>query len=174
MKEKSLDVRTIAVMSEFKVDGNAFVFVGKEPPSFDRSETIETRYLRVPDCDDDRRGNDGYINPRYEAARARVYRGEAWSPYGRWSPPIEADRSGRELVWASRSSDLDRRRNIAVVHAIFRRYQSGGYRISIIGGDDTSMCRDVSGHDKAMRLWDRVKHGMVTQKTLKRLGFEMG
>lgn len=171
MKETDLRARITRTMSGIKVDGNAFVLVEKNIPSRLGGETIEERYLRVPDCDDDRRDDSGYVNPRHEAERDRVYRGKEWAPYGRWSPPIEADRTGRELLGDNRGRV--RSRNIAVVHAIFRRYSNGVYRISIIGGDDTSMCRDVTGHEKAMRLWSRVNRGMITQKTLKRLGFEM-
>lgn len=170
MKETDLRARINDTMSDVEVDGNAFVLVEKNIPSRLGGETIEERYMRVPDCDDDRRDASGYVNPRHEAARARVYDGEEWAPYGRWSPPIEADSSGRET---SRNGGDFTRRRIAVVHAIFRRHTNGDYRISIIGGDDTSMCRNVSGHEKAMRLWSRVSRGMITQKTLKRLGFEM-
>lgn len=132
-------------------------------------ETVESRYVRCADEDDDRRGPDGRpLNPRAEAARERAYKAIAkatgWrralrTPIG-WSPAIHmASRDGPEL--------LDRSvRGHGYFAAYLTREASGRWRISCWGGDDLSLTRRDMDEATARSVWARL-NDFVTMRTLR-------
>lgn len=147
---------------------------------------VAEKWLLVPDCDDDRTSHETreFLNPRYLTAQAEVYgKGVAWdgprrykvlkgSEYvGGWHPPYSMKQINGEwkpVLWEEEKTENPKTLR-GGIHALMFIEQNG-YRIFIIGADDTYRERSGLTERKAKTLWDRLNH-FVTLKTLWRLGF---
>lgn len=121
----------------------------------------EEKMVRVANEDDDRRGPDGYINPRYAEFKGR------WSG---WSPAINVRLATMDEEYPH-VPDYDWRGTAGFFHAILYPGTYGGrWRISCIGGDDYNIAKVFDNEKKARAAWEKI-NDHITIRTLKRLGF---
>lgn len=139
---------------------------------------LTEKYILCPDCDDDRRQGNGFVNPFHEKARAAVYfSGPSWNGVKMpkdgqnapsWSPPYSLALVDGVRVPVSSREPLKSVR--AGVHALWFKEEEG-HRILLIGMGATLRERRGLTEDKARTLWDRLQD-FITIKTLWNLGFK--
>lgn len=162
-------------------------------------QTIEKKYVLVPDCDDDRyvwpavdngfRGHRQPRNPRHIREQARVYfTGKpVWNPEegcflkefskgdmaGFWSPAMTLEWKDGQLQQVDYEVAWKNpyKKFLAGFLAVLYFVEGENtYRISLYGGDDTSYQRYDLSPQKAQNIWKRINHH-ITIKTIRRLGF---
>ena len=160
---------------------------------------IEQKYILVPDCDDDRavhvRDQNGSLqrlqrNPRHIREQARIYfTGKpVWNEQegcflkgfvvgdwpGFWSPALTLewkDGQLQEVPYETKQQNWHRKYLAGFLALMYFDPEKSVYRISLVGGDDTSYQRYNLSQEKAQNIWKRLNHH-ITIKSIRRLGFQ--